>query len=662
MESSKAHESREKTVGGIKGLAAVALIVAFVCSTFTFLVLSQREALAQPTKSTNCTASGCHVTASTTATFAWGTIYNATKNPASPTALTVSAGSSFEVEWIATNMTDSAHGNTGMSFMIGLPTVTPTAWTISNGTTNNSGITGWNTIWDATAGHTWRTGTLLSVSNWASSPNAYSIDWTNSNWDVASTAAAYDNGSTTTPGDLDRTADKMGVDAVINVPADTPAGTYTITLAGIGHYYTTKTNKCNKTQTLSITVTAAGGGDTTKPVVSAGFSATTPSLSKTISVSGFAATDNTGVTGYMITTSATAPLSTDAGWLASAPTSYTVAADGSYTLYPWAKDAAGNVSAVYGTPVAVVVDSTKPVVSAGFAATTPSLSRTITVSGFAATDASGVTGYMITTSATAPLAGDAGWLATAPTSYAVGADGTFTLYPWAKDTYGNVSAVYASPVTVVVDTVKPTVSSTVPVNGATGTALNGTVTINFSEAVSCATVTTSSVTIAPAVTWALTSCSGSQAVFTPSGQADSTAYTVTVGAAVADSAGNTLAASYPFSYTTSAPAPNNAPGTPASLTQYKSDGTTLLTRGLYTNLTTLIFKGAVTDPDSDTVKLDIELADVGAAFTGTPTCSSTLVTSGTTAAATCSGIANGRFKWQARATDSKGLSGSWTQY
>ncbi|HBA89815.1 MAG TPA: hypothetical protein DCZ75_18045, partial [Geobacter sp.] len=211
-------------------------------------------------------------------------------------------------------------------------------------------------------------------------------------------------------------------------------------------------------------------------------------------------------------------------------------------------------------------DTTKPVVSAGFSATTPSLSRTIAVSGFAATDDTGVTGYMITTSSTAPLSGDAGWLGSAPSSYTVGADGSFTLYPWAKDAAGNVSLVYGSPVAVTVDTLRPTVSSTVPVNGATGIAADGAVTLNFSENVDCTSVTTGSVTITPAVTWNKTSCTGSQAVFTPTGQASSTSYTVTVGTLVDDLAGNTMASSYPFSYTTSTPVtrPDTAISAPAA--------------------------------------------------------------------------------------------------
>ncbi|WP_236019029.1 Ig-like domain-containing protein [Geomonas propionica] len=644
-------QSLDGIIGNVSGRVRMNLVAALVMvllfSGFCVTSYFMPNANAWPTKYTSCSASGCHVQIDPDATITTAI------NGVVGTAVTVAAGGAFEVDWKVTNVTNAA-SNVGVGVEINLPT----GWTLAKGTVNSPAIPGWNAVWDAADGVAagWATANSYSASGeYPSSPVGYTINYDTSAWDTGTRNAAYDNA---TAKDLDGIADNMGTDAIVTVPAGTAAGTYTVVVLGVGH----DSAKSHVEQAITVTVTSGGGGDTTKPVVSAGFAATTPSLSKTITVSGFAATDNTGVTGYIITTSSTAPLAGAAGWTGTAPTSYTVATDGSYTLYPWAKDAAGNVSLVYGAPVAVFVDSTKPVVTAGFAATTPSLSRTITVSGFAATDANGVTGYMITTSATAPLAGAAGWLGTAPTNYTVASDGSFTLYPWAKDTYGNVSAVYGTPVAVVVDTVKPTVSSTVPVNGATGTNLNGAVTLNFSENINCTTVTTSTVTISPAVTWTRSSCSGSQAVFTPSGQANSTSYTVTVGAAVADTAGNTLAASYPFSYTTSAPVPNNAPGAPATLVQYKNDGTTVLTKGLYTNLTTLIFKGTVTDPDSDTVQLDIELADVSAGFTGNPTCSSSLVTSGSSAAATCSSIPNGRFKWQARATDSKGATGSWTQY
>jgi len=93
--------------------------------------------------------------------------------------------------------------------------------------------------------------------------------------------------------------------------------------------------------------------DTTAPVVTA-FSLPATAASLSVSVSAFTATDNVAVTGYMITQSATPPAATDAGWTATAPATVTAAADGSQTFFPWAKDAAGNVSAV-GTPATVAI-------------------------------------------------------------------------------------------------------------------------------------------------------------------------------------------------------------------------------------------------------------------------------------------------------------------
>jgi hypothetical protein len=123
----------------------------------------------------------------------------------------------------------------------------------------------------------------------------------------------------------------------------------------------------------------------------------------------------------------------------------------------------GNVSAVFGSPRTVVVDTTDPTVTA-FTATTPTNSLDIPITAFTATDTVGVTGYLITTSSTPPSAGAGGWSGTAPTTYHVASAGSYTLYPWAKDAVGNVSAVFGSPRTVVVDTTTPT-----PTNGPTGT-------------------------------------------------------------------------------------------------------------------------------------------------------------------------------------------------
>ncbi len=93
---------------------------------------------------------------------------------------------------------------------------------------------------------------------------------------------------------------------------------------------------------FSVTTTAATT-DSTAPTVTA-FSIPATSTSLTVPITAFAATDNVGVTGYMVNESATKPLATAAGWTTTVPASYTFATAGAKTLYAWAKDAAGNVS------------------------------------------------------------------------------------------------------------------------------------------------------------------------------------------------------------------------------------------------------------------------------------------------------------------------------
>ena len=120
----------------------------------------------------------------------------------------------------------------------------------------------------------------------------------------------------------------------------------------------------------------------------------------------------------------------------------------------------------------------------------------------------------------------------------------------ATDSSSNVETPGAG-INVTVDRVAPTVSTTTPANAATNIAVNGNVTITWAENVNCTTVNTTNITISGGGL-ALSSCSGATATFTTSGQAASTTYTVTVGTGVTDVAGNHMAASYPFSYTTAA--------------------------------------------------------------------------------------------------------------
>lgn len=100
-----------------------------------------------------------------------------------------------------------------------------------------------------------------------------------------------------------------------------------------------------------VTVTSSGGGDSTAPTVTA-FVIPATATSLTVPITTFTATDGTGVTGYRITESSSAPSS---GWSSSAPTSYTFSSAGSKTLYAWARDAAGNVSTSLNDTVVITL-------------------------------------------------------------------------------------------------------------------------------------------------------------------------------------------------------------------------------------------------------------------------------------------------------------------
>ena len=99
--------------------------------------------------------------------------------------------------------------------------------------------------------------------------------------------------------------------------------------------------------------------DTTAPSVTVFNVPASPTTLK-IPITTFTVSEDAILTGYLITQSATPPAVGAAGWTASAPTTYPVASMGSYMLYPWAKDAAGHVSAVYG-PATVNIACLNPI-------------------------------------------------------------------------------------------------------------------------------------------------------------------------------------------------------------------------------------------------------------------------------------------------------------
>ena len=112
------------------------------------------------------------------------------------------------------------------------------------------------------------------------------------------------------------------------------------------------------------------------------------------------------------------------------------------------------------------------------------------------------------------------------------------------------------------DTTPPTITAVSPMNGAIDVALNGSVSVDFSEALNPATVNTASFlltgasgTVAGSVTY-----NGTSATFTPLAALDaSTVYTAILTASISDLAGNTLTSNYAWSFTTAALADTTAP-------------------------------------------------------------------------------------------------------
>ncbi len=107
----------------------------------------------------------------------------------------------------------------------------------------------------------------------------------------------------------------------------------------------------------SVTITLA---DTTAPTVTA-FTIPSTSSSLTVSITTFTATDNVGVTDYLLTETASTPSGSDSGWSSTAQTSYIFATAGSKTLYAWAKDAAGNISSSLSASVTITLPASSTI-------------------------------------------------------------------------------------------------------------------------------------------------------------------------------------------------------------------------------------------------------------------------------------------------------------
>src|SRR5450759_2978103 len=110
--------------------------------------------------------------------------------------------------------------------------------------------------------------------------------------------------------------------------------------------------------------------------------------------------------------------------------------------------------------------------------------------------------------------------------------------------------------------VPPTVTSTVPINNATGTAVNSNISAIFSVAMTTSTINATTFTLkqgSTAVPGAVT-YAGTTATFTPAANlAINTTYTATITTGAKNTAGDALASNYTFSFTTGTIADNTKP-------------------------------------------------------------------------------------------------------
>ncbi len=143
---------------------------------------------------------------------------------------------------------------------------------------------------------------------------------------------------------------------------------------------------------------------------------------------------------------------------------------------------------------------------------------------------------------------------------------TATISTGAKDLAGNALAANAvrtfTTVSGALDTTAPVVSSTDPLNLATSIALNKVVMITFSEAMDPLTINASTFTIKQGTTAVAgtVALSGTSATFTTSALMTSgLVYTATISTGAKDIAGNALAASTVWTFTTVAPPDTTAP-------------------------------------------------------------------------------------------------------
>src|ERR1043166_4328847 len=249
-------------------------------------------------------------------------------------------------------------------------------------------------------------------------------------------------------------------------------------------------------------------------------------------------------------------------------------------IRPGAKDLAGNALAagandfIWSFTTGAAADTTAPIVSftvPANAATGVAVSQKIAATFSEAMDPLTTTTLTFTLKqGTTPVAGTvtyAGVTATFNPASALAPSTTYTatITTGMSDLAGNALAnsfVWSFTTGATLDTTAPTVSFTVPANAATGVAISQKIAATFSEAMDPLTTTTVTFTLKQGTTPVVgtVTYAGVTATFNPlSDLAPSTTYTATITTGTRDLAGNALASSFVWSFTTGVTPDTTAP-------------------------------------------------------------------------------------------------------
>src|SRR5258708_491953 len=109
-------------------------------------------------------------------------------------------------------------------------------------------------------------------------------------------------------------------------------------------------------------------------------------------------------------------------------------------------------------------------------------------------------------------------------------------------------------------------------------------------------------------------------------------------------------------------APVNQPPTHGNGSQVRADTGALIPEpgGTIPQGVGVYFRVTPTDPEGNTVRMEVELHQLPATFTGTPNYVSSYVSSGSQATtSTASGLVPGNYGWRYRVVDSLGAAGPW---